>query len=108
MERNEIRQRITQIKNVADQAMEACRASGEVPEPLKDSIDAFDAELDHTMQTLQQTSDDAELEQCIDDLEEAADHVKKEAQRASGISEQARDMMLRAHDEVAELKHQVH
>jgi hypothetical protein len=108
MELREVKQRITQIKNVAEQAIEACRADIHVPRPLKISITAFDAELSNAVQTVKQAKDEAEVEQCIDYLEEAADQVKQEAQRTSGISEQTRIKVLRAHNEISQLKHQLH
>ena len=69
---------------------------------------AFGTEVSKAVQTAQQAKDEAEFSQCIDDLEEAADQAKHEAQRASGISEQTRNTVLQAHDEISQLKHQFH
>jgi hypothetical protein len=108
MEKNEVKQRIAQIKSSADRAIEACRSDGNVPDTLKDCITQFDEEINNAVTTVDQADDEDELIQCIDDLEETADRAKREAQRAGDISEQTRAMVMRAHDEVSALKHQLH
>lgn len=108
MERNEVMQRITQIKASADQIVQACEADSKVPQTLKQSIGALDAELNNALETVEQSDDEESIAQCIDDLEESADQAKKEAQRASGINENTRNLVLRTHDEISELKHQLH
>ncbi|HKQ30381.1 MAG TPA: hypothetical protein VJS66_03755 [Burkholderiales bacterium] len=108
MELNDVKQRIYQIKQVADRAIEACRNDKKVSQPLKESIVAFGTEANNAVKTIQQEDDEAKVEQCVDDLEEAADRAKNEAQRASGINEKTRETVLRAHEEVSQLKHQLH
>jgi len=108
MELNEVKERINQIKEVANEAIEACRNDGKVSPQLKESIARFDTEMNKAVKAAQQSNDEAKLEECVDDLEEAADQAKKEVQRADGIKSQTRETVLRAHEEISQLKHQLH
>lgn len=108
MEPNEVRLQINLIKGIADMALEACRRDDEVPQSLHESVAALDMDVNSALQAVQRTDDLSSIVQRVDDLEASADRAKQATKRAYRISEHTRNAVLRAHDEIARLKRQLH
>jgi uncharacterized protein YukE len=109
MQANEVQQRVSQIKQTIQQASQACESAGErVSESLKNSIQQLDQRSDQAAHTLQQSSDEASIRQCVDELEQLGDQIKSACERSENIDQSVKDAVLKAHKELSELKHQVH
>lgn len=108
MHLNDVRWRISHIKDVADVALLACRQDSAVPQALRESVAALDMDVNSALRTAYQTDDEARIVRCIDDLEASADRAKQILGRTYRIDEQTRNAVLRAHDEISRLKHLLH
>ena len=109
MQANEVQQRVSQIKQTIQQASQACDSAGEsVPADLKNSIQQLDKRSDQASETLKQSSDEASIRQCVDELEELGDQAKVACENSANIDQNLKDAVMKAHQELSQLKHQVH
>lgn len=109
MQAEEVRQRFTQIEQTIHQMSEACQqASGDVSDDLKKSIQQLDQRSGQARQELQQMEDDDEIRQCVDELEELGDQAKAACERGGNVDQQLKSAVLQAHQELSQLKHQLH
>jgi hypothetical protein len=108
METSEVIQKISAIKEIADAALQAIRRDKEAPQLLYESVAAFDMNLNQALSDVQKTNDPSSIVECIDELEESADRAKEALEHAGRTSEKTRTAVLRAHAEIARLKHQYH
>lgn len=104
---NEVKQRFSRVEQSIDKAVQACRSDSSVPQDLKDSIMALDNQSDQASQVIQ-SQDEGKIRQCIDDLEQLSDRAKQACQQAGSVSEQTKNAVMQAHQELSQLKHQVH
>ena len=109
MQAEEVRQRFTQIEQTIHQMSEACqRAAGDVSNDLKSSIQQLDQRSGQARQELQQAQDEDAIRQCVDELEELGDQAKAACERSGNIDQQLKNAVLQAHQELSQLKHQLH
>ncbi len=109
MQAEEVRQRFTQIEQTIHQMSEACqRAGSDVSSDLKKSIQQLDQRSGKARQELQQAEDDDSIRQCVDELEELGDQAKAACERSGNIDQQLKNAVLQAHQELSQLKHQLH
>ena len=109
MQAEEVRQRFTQIEQTIHQMSEACqRAGGDVSNDLKNSIQQLDQRSGQARQELQQAQDEESIRQCVDELEELGDQAKAACERSGNIDQQLKNAVLQAHQELSQLKHQLH
>ncbi len=112
MQANEVQKRVTQIKQTIQQASQACQAcdtAGEaVPGNIKSSIEKLGQRSDQAAKTLQQSSDEASIRQCVDELEQLGDQAKTACESASNVDQKVKDAVNKAYQELSQLKHQVH
>jgi hypothetical protein len=108
MHANEVRQRFTQIEQTIHQATEACQRAGLVSADLKNSIQQLDERSGKARQELQQTQDEDSIRQCVDELEQLGDRAKDACERAGNVDQNVKNAVLQAHQELSELKHQLH
>lgn len=109
MQANEVQQRVSQIKQTIQQASQACDSAGEsVPADLKDSIRQLNQQSDQATKKLQQSSDEESIRQCVDELEELGDKAKSACESSNSIDQSVKDAVMKAHQELSQLKHQVH
>ena len=108
MHANEVRQRFTQIEQTIHQATEACQRAGLVSADLKNSIQQLDERSGKARQELQQTQDEDSIRQCVDELEQLGDRAKDACERAGNVDQNVKKAVLQAHQELSELKHQLH
>lgn len=107
MQVNEIRQQFTHIDQVIDQAMQACSSESNIPQDLQQCLQQMDQESDQAQQVLQ-SQDENQIIQCVDSLEELGDRAMRACEQADGISDQIRSAISQAHQELSQLKHQLH
>ncbi len=109
MQAEEVRQRFNQIEQTIHQASQACqRAGNNVPGDLKSSIQQLDQESIKARQQLQQAQDDQAIIDCVDQLEELGDKAKAACEKGGNVDEQLKNAVMQAHDELRQLKHQLH
>ncbi len=108
MQVNEIRQQFQHIQQTIDQAAQVCSQNQNVPEDLKSSIQQLDQQSDQAQQVMQ-SQDETRIRECIDDLEELGDQAKRACEQSSGtLNAEVRNAVMQAHQELSDLKHQLH
>ncbi len=106
LQANEIEQRFARISEAIGQASKAC-GDGSVSPDLKDCIDKLDRQCDVSRQVLQ-SRDQARIRHCVDDLEMLGDEAKRAVHSDRQVAPQLMDAVDRVHDELSDLKHQLH
>lgn len=106
LQRAEIEQRFSQVRQVVNQAEEACRSNQDVPTEIRDCIDKLARETGRA-QNLMGSSDQSGMIECIDALEAIGDEAKRVCKNVHP-SPQVQSMVMRVHDELSNLKHQLH
>lgn len=105
----EVRQRFNQIEQTIHQASQACeRAGAGVPMDLKNSIQQLDQRSSQARQELQQAQDEDAVIQCVDELEELGDQAKAACEKGGNVDQQLKQAVMQAHEELRNLKHQLH
>lgn len=108
MQINEIRQQFRHVEQTVNQAMQACKTDANVPQDLKNCIQQLDQQTDQAQQAMQ-SQDENRIRQCIDDLEDLGDKAKRACEQSSGnINAQVKNAVMQAHQELSNLKHQLH
>jgi chromosome segregation ATPase len=109
MQAEEVRQRLNQIEQTIHQASQACERAGQgVSTDLKDCIQQLDQQSTQAREQLQNAKDDQEIIQCVDQLEDLGDKAKAACEKGSNVDEQLKNAVLQAHQELSQLKHQLH
>ncbi len=109
MRADEVRQRFNQIEQTIHQASQACeRAGAGVPMDLKNSIQQLDQQSSQARQQLQSAEDEQSIIQCVDQLEELGDRAKAACEKGGNVDQQLKQAVMQAHEELRQLKHQLH
>jgi len=109
MKADEVRQRFSQIEQTIHQASQACeRAGSGVSVDLKNCIQQLDQQSTQARQQLQNAKDDQSIIQCVDQLEDLGDKAKAACEKGSNVDQQLKSAVLQAHQELSQLKHQLH
>lgn len=109
MRAEEVRQRFNQIEQTIHQASQACeRAGAGVPMDLKNSIQQLDKQSSQARQQLQNAKDEQAIIQCVDQLEELGDRAKAACEKGGNVDQQLKQAVMQAHQELSQLKHQLH
>jgi hypothetical protein len=104
MEAKQIKQELQQVEQVIGRALQAIKSDGAVPQDLRDCVQ----ELDRQSKKAKQSQSQSELEKCVEDLEAASDRARDAAERAGDLGSSAKAAVLQAHDQLSNLKHQLH
>jgi hypothetical protein len=107
LQANEIQQRFSTIQQCIQQASQACQSSSNVPEDLKQAIQQLDSESNSAQQTLQ-SQDEQQIMQCVDNLEQLGDRARDACQQSQNVDGQLKQAVMQAHDELSDLKRQLH
>src|SRR5262245_46179379 len=108
MRAEEIKQQFAQVEQCVQQAAQACQADRSAPQALTDSVRELGDQSRQAHELMHGTKDEASLRQCIDDREESSDRAKQACESAGNVSSQVKDAVLRAHQTISQLKHQLH
>ncbi len=109
MQADEVRQRFNQIEQTIHQASQACERAGTgVPMDLKNSIQQLDQQSSQARQQLQNAKDEQSIVKCVDQLEELGDRAKAACEKGGNVDEQLKQAVLQAHQQLSQLKHQLH
>lgn len=107
LQANEIQQRFNHIEQTIQQASQACQSSSNVPSDLKDCIQQLDSQSSSARQILQ-SQDENQIRQCVDSLEQLGDRARDACQQSQNIDGQLKQAVMQAHDELSDLKRQLH
>lgn len=102
----EIQQRFMNVQQVVNQAEQVCQSDGSVPSEIRDCIRKI-AEEAGRAQSIMQSNDQSSMIQAIDDLEAMGDEAKRVC-TSTRPSPQVQSVIVRVHDELSNLKHQLH
>lgn len=102
----EIQKRFNHVQQVVNQAEEVCRNDRSIPTEIRNCIQKI-ADETHRAERVMQSNDQTTMVQCIDDLEEMGDEAKRACMSARP-SPQVQSVVVRVHDELSNLKHQLH
>ena len=108
MEAKQVRDQLAKIEQAIQRASQACQADPSAPEELKESVRELDDQSRQAHEFLQGDENEEAVRQCIDDLEETGDRAKQACESAGNVSRQLRDAVLTAHQQISQLKHQLH
>lgn len=108
MQANEVRQRFNQIEQTIHQATEACQRCDSVSGDLKQSIQQLDERSEKAREQLKQTEDENSIRQCVDELEALGDQAKSACESADNVDDELKNAVLKAHQALSDLKHQLH
>lgn len=102
----EIQKRFMSVQQTVNQAEQVCQSDGSVPSEIRDCIHKI-AEQAGQMQSVMQSNDQSRMIQAIDDLEAMGDEAKRVC-TSTRPSPQVQSIVVRVHDELSNLKHQLH
>ncbi len=104
---SEIQQRFSSIEQAIGQAAQSCQNDASTPPQLKDCIAKLDRQSSLAKQVMQ-SSDQSRIRQCVDDLEMLGDEAKRVCRTDTHVAPRLREVVMKVHDELSELKHQLH
>lgn len=108
MQIQEIKQRMQHVEQTIQHAYDACQKAGTVPNDLKDSIQQLNQKSGEARSMMQQTQDESRIRQCVDDLEDLGDKAKDACERSGQVDDSVKNAVMQAHQELSQLKHQLH
>lgn len=108
MQASEIQQRFSRIEQTVHQAAQACESATGVPMDLKDSIQQLEQKTQQARPMMQQPDDEQRVRQCVDDLEQLGDRARDACQQAGRVDDNLKNVVMQAHRELSDLKHQLH
>lgn len=107
MQSTEIQQRFNSIQQAIGMAAQTCQSEPSAPPQLKECIQRLDRGASSATQVIG-SSDETRIRQCVEDLEQIGDEAKRAVRDDSQIAPKLREAVLRVHDELSDLKHQLH
>lgn len=106
LQAHEIEQRFERISEAIDQASRVIGDGRTMPD-LKKCIDKLDRQCD-AGRIVMQSHDEERIRDCVDDLEMLGDEAKRALRGDGQVTPQLINAVTRVHDELSDLKHQLH
>ena len=107
LQANEIQQRFNSIQQAIGQAAQICQRETGAPQQLKECIEQLDRQSSQAGQVMR-SSDESRISQCVEDLESLGDQAKRVVRTDTQVTPQLKEAVMRVHDELSDLKHQLH
>ena len=110
MQTSQLQQRVDRIEQCADDAVKAMQQAGDdAPDELRQCVAEMHEQARDLRAKAQQASDQAQLTGSVDSLEQTGDRAKAACRNAGGrIDPQLQSAVIKAHDEISDLKKQMH
>lgn len=109
MQANQVKEQFPRIERSIDQASQLCQTANQVPDKLRNCIDQLDKESEQAKQMLAQETNDSKIIECIDRLEKLGDQAMEACKQAgNSVDKDVQNAVKQAHDELSNLKHQLH
>jgi ABC-type transporter Mla subunit MlaD len=107
LQANEIQQRFTQIQQTIRDAEQVCQSAQDAPNEIRDAIQKLSRESEQA-QSVMQSNDQQRMVQCVDSLESISDEAKRASRSNPQMAQPLQAAVMRVHDELSNLKHQLH
>ena len=107
LQSSEIQKRFSSIQQAIGQASQTLQSESSIPMELKECIQRLDRETSAAQQVIQ-SQDESRIRQCVDDLESIGDEAKRVCRTQGAVNPQVAAVVTRVHDELSDLKHQLH
>lgn len=107
LQANEIQQRFTQIQQTISDAEQVCSSEQDAPSQIRDVIQKLSRESQQAASVMQ-SDDQQRVIQAVDNLESISDEAKRAVRSMPELSQPIQAAVLRVHDELSNLKHQLH
>src|SRR5258706_1932009 len=108
MDPTQIRQKLSQLDQLINRAAQAVRSDQGASQELKQCVQELGTQAKEAQQSLQDGEEQTVLIQFVDDMEETSDRAKKAAESAKNLGAQTKSAVLQAHQQLSDLKHQMH
>ena len=102
----EILRRFSAIAEAIGQAAQACSADRDVPNELRVCLQKLDKQSD-LARTVLQSQDEGRVRKLVADLEHLGDRAKLVCVSGANVTPHMRVAVMRVHDELSALKHQL-
>ncbi|NML62863.1 hypothetical protein HHL21_17620 [Massilia sp. RP-1-19] len=106
LQSSEIERRFSSIQQAIGQASQTLQADS-APSQLKDCIQKLDRESSKAQQVIQ-SHDENRIRQCVDELESMGDEAKRVCRSQAAVTPRVTEAIMKVHDELSDLKHQLH
>jgi predicted translin family RNA/ssDNA-binding protein len=107
LQQSEIEQRYRHLQQTIGEAEQACRATQDAPNEVRDCIEKL-ARESRQAQDVMQSKDQQRITQCVDNLEAMGDEVKRLSRSSSSMPAHLESVVTRVHSELSEFKHKLH
>lgn len=110
MQSTQVQSSLERIEQCTDEAVAAMTNAGtRAPDDLRQSVSEMHRQAREVRDMARQSGDDDQIESRIDSLEQTGDRAKQACQSAgNSIDPQLQSAVMRAHDEISNLKKQLH
>lgn len=109
MQTQKLRQRFEHAESTIAELARTCSSHKDVPDALKQSIQQLDEQARQCHSRLENAQDEQTFVEAIDKLEAASDRAKMACQNAgSKVDHAVETAVMRAHEELSQLKHRLH
>lgn len=107
MQSIEIQQRFSSIKQAIVQAAQTVMNDSSTPSQLRECIQKLDRQSSMASDVMQ-SQDQERIRQCVEDMESLGDEAKRVCRTELEVTPAVKEAVLRVHDELSDLKHQLH
>ena len=108
METSQIRQKLTQLDQVISRAAQAVRNDQGASQELKSCVQELGTQSKEAQQSLQEGKEQTTLIECVDEMEQTSDRAKKACESSRNLGTQTKSAVMAAHQQLSDLKHQLH
>lgn len=108
MEMTQIRQKLSQLDQLISRAAQAVRSDQGASQELKQCVQELGTQAKEAQQSLQEGEEQTLLIECVDEMEETSDRAKKAVETSKNLGAQTKSAVMQAHQQLSDLKHQLH
>ncbi|WKB51765.1 hypothetical protein [Eleftheria terrae] len=108
MQMNEVKQHMDRIEQCVSRAAQACESADHVPQDLRSCISELDLRSHEAARMMQTDDDEQHIRQWVGTLEALGDRAMAACRRAGDMDDSLAQAVRQAHDELSQLKHQLH
>ena len=107
LQAKEVARRFGAIEHAIGRAAQLCGKQQGMPMDLKDCIKQLDQQKSAVRQAID-LQDDTRIRQAVEQMESLGDRAKRACGTASSVTPEMKNAVLKVHDELSDLKHQLH
>ena len=107
LQASEIQRRFHFVERAIGEAAQACSAERNVPRELRDCIQRLDKQADLAKQVIQ-SRDEPRIRKLVDELELLGDRAERVCTSGLPLTPQMKSAVHHMHNQLSELKHDLH